>query len=436
MVLDSQIGRPGAGRRHMVSRRRRSKKWPLALAAIAGLVVVAWLAWPGGEAEPVGADGGSDGGGEQVAQGAESRAAEPSDAARSQRNASPPNGSPTSAAAVPSPPRAAPPAQTAQTEQESAAQAEPDDAPEPEPVRTRTFDRPDVRVDPPQSPDVEAPAAADSNSTDAASADLASRARSAARSTGGELQRGMQLIAEGDYVQGRRTLSQLLYSGRISDAEAQTIRRTLAEVNERLIFSNRVFSNDPTTEAYTVQSGDVLVNIARRYKVTYQFIQRINGMSDANTLRVGQQLKLVEGPFHARIDKSDYRMDILLHDRDGTPLYIRSYSVGLGENNATPVGDWVVRPGHKVENPGWKNPRTGEYFEPDDPENPIGDYWLALEGVDENTSNQSGYGIHGTIEPDSIGRQASMGCIRLHDGDIEQVYYMLVGGESRVTITR
>jgi lipoprotein-anchoring transpeptidase ErfK/SrfK len=36
-----------------------------------------------------------------------------------------------------------------------------------------------------------------------------------------------------------------------------------------------------------------------------------------------------------------------------------------------------------------------------------------------------GYGIHGTIEQDSIGRQASMGCIRMRPDDVALVYEML-----------
>jgi lipoprotein-anchoring transpeptidase ErfK/SrfK len=70
-----------------------------------------------------------------------------------------------------------------------------------------------------------------------------------------------------------------------------------------------------------------------------------------------------------------------------------------------------------------------------DPKNPIGKYWLALEGADDRTRGLSGYGIHGTIEPDSIGKQASMGCVRLRDDDIALVYQLLVEGESLVTVT-
>lgn len=44
------------------------------------------------------------------------------------------------------------------------------------------------------------------------------------------------------------------------------------------------------------------------------------------------------------------------------------------------------------------------------------------------------YGIHGTIDPDSIGKQSSLGCIRLHTDDIAMVYDMLVEGKSMVVL--
>ncbi len=85
-------------------------------------------------------------------------------------------------------------------------------------------------------------------------------------------------------------------------------------------------------------------------------------------------------------------------------------------------------------NPDWRDDRTGTYFGPDDPANPIGEYWLALEGTDERTESLSGYGIHGTIEQDSIGTMASRGCIRLADDDIALVFDLLIEGESRVDV--
>ncbi len=87
-----------------------------------------------------------------------------------------------------------------------------------------------------------------------------------------------------------------------------------------------------------------------------------------------------------------------------------------------------------MKNPSWTNPRTGEQFGADDPKNPIGEYWIGLDGIDQNNLQERGFGIHGTIEPDSIGQDRSMGCVRLADADIALVYEMLTEGNSVVLV--
>ena len=73
-------------------------------------------------------------------------------------------------------------------------------------------------------------------------------------------------------------------------------------------------------------------------------------------------------------------------------------------------------------------------IEAGDPKNPLGQFWLGLAGVDGHALGKTSYGIHGTIDPDSIGKQASMGCIRMRNEDVEQVFELLVEGKSTVTV--
>jgi lipoprotein-anchoring transpeptidase ErfK/SrfK len=53
---------------------------------------------------------------------------------------------------------------------------------------------------------------------------------------------------------------------------------------------------------------------------------------------------------------------------------------------------------------------------------PIGTRWLGL--------SVKGYGIHGTNNPASIGHNASHGCIRLRNQDIEQLFGMVSVGDA------
>jgi len=108
--------------------------------------------------------------------------------------------------------------------------------------------------------------------------------------------------------------------------------------------------------------------------------------------------------------------------------------VGLGEFGSTPIGSWKVRTNSKLIDPKWVNPRTGEVFQASDPKNPIGERWIGLIGTDAQTSLLEGYGIHGTIAPDSIGREMSMGCVRLDNEDVEWVYELLIDDQSTVQI--
>jgi lipoprotein-anchoring transpeptidase ErfK/SrfK len=114
-------------------------------------------------------------------------------------------------------------------------------------------------------------------------------------------------------------------------------------------------------------------------------------------------------------------------------VMVLSMPCGLGENDSTPVGTFRVRKNSKLVNPEWRNPRTGERFAANDPKNPIGERWIGLEGTTPEMAKFTGYGIHGTVDPASIGQQMSMGCVRLGEREVE-VAYELIGNDSTVTV--
>jgi lipoprotein-anchoring transpeptidase ErfK/SrfK len=248
---------------------------------------------------------------------------------------------------------------------------------------------------------------------------------------------GDRLVASGKLVEARAVYSRALLHPEAASADKAALRTKLTTINDDLVFSTKVTPGDPLVESYKVVSGDSLVRIRRNQElaVDWRFIQRVNRMANPNALKVGQTLKLVRGPFHAVVNKSEYRMDVFTGapDEPDRWIYIRSYRVGLGEGNSTPVGTYTVKRNSKLVNPHWVNPRTGEKFDANDPKNPIGEYWIGWQGVGASAVN-TGYGIHGTIEPDSIGQQRSMGCVRLGSEDVAQVYEMLVEEVSVVKV--
>jgi hypothetical protein len=71
--------------------------------------------------------------------------------------------------------------------------------------------------------------------------------------------------------------------------------------------------------------------------------------------------------------------------------------------------------------------RAAGKWRTDDPEYPLGKpgRWIGLEGVFGNALGTHGYGIHGTNEPDSIGKQESLGCVRMLNKDVEELWYLM-----------
>lgn len=235
-------------------------------------------------------------------------------------------------------------------------------------------------------------------------------------------------------LEARATLNAALRESK-GERERAVLREELAKLNDRIVFSPYLTPGDPMCLMHTIGAGDYLSTLPKKHKLgtDWRLIQRINRIADPNRIRGGQQVKLVRGPFHAVVDKSEFRLDLYWGEPDKKDewVFIRSFAVGLGELDSTPAGEYVVR--NREANPSWRNPRTGERFDRDDPKNPIGEFWVGLDGLGDS-ARHTGYGLHGTVDPSSIGRQLSMGCVRLLDDDIALVFSMLTEKVSLVTI--
>jgi LysM repeat protein len=243
------------------------------------------------------------------------------------------------------------------------------------------------------------------------------------------IERARRLYDAGKIIEARHELNTLL-TGQLSRSDQAEVRQLLTKIAAETIFSSRRLPGDPLVESYVVQPGDVLARISQRYKVPAEILMQINNISDPRRLRADQTIKVLKGPFHARIYKSEFRMDVYLQD-----LYVRSFRVGLGADQGTPEGVWKVK--ERLHNPTYYPPAGSSIkriVPPDDPDNPLGKHWIGLEGVSGDAVGRTGYGIHGTNEPESIGKAVSLGCIRLLNEDVTVLYSMLLPGESTVTI--
>ncbi len=101
----------------------------------------------------------------------------------------------------------------------------------------------------------------------------------------------------------------------------------------------------------------------------------------------------------------DRRLALLEGDR-----VLKIYSVAVGAPvSPSPSGEFQIV--QRLANPTYYHP--GVIIGPGT-DNPLGPRWIGL--------NVPGYGIHGTNRPDSIGKNASHGCIRLRNRDVEDLF--------------
>jgi nucleoid-associated protein YgaU len=236
-------------------------------------------------------------------------------------------------------------------------------------------------------------------------------------------------------LRARAELTRLIGSGTLSGDSLAKACAAINAVNDTLLWSSTVTPGDLLCTPYTVKKGDTLSQVAKRNDVQadWRVLMRINGMRNERDLRVGKTIKLPVTAFHAEVSKRDYRI-YLFAGEGPNRVMVGAYDVGLGEFDSTPTGVFMVRPRSKLINPEWRNPRTGEFFQPDDPKNPIGERWIGLVGVEQANSGIKGYGIHGTVDPASIGQQHSMGCVRILPPGLDITYELLTEPNSTILI--
>jgi lipoprotein-anchoring transpeptidase ErfK/SrfK len=174
----------------------------------------------------------------------------------------------------------------------------------------------------------------------------------------------------------------------------------------------------------------VLAILARQYKVPHECIEKINGIINPERLQAGQAIKIVHGPFSVVISKKNFTLDLYLQ---GT--FVKQYKVGLGRvEHETPSGKWRAAAGGKLVKPTWTDPDTGRIYHGNDPDYPLGSRWIGLEGLEGAAKGRTGFAIHGTKDPETIGTRASRGCIRLFNGDAVEVYDLMEPGVSDVLV--
>lgn len=199
--------------------------------------------------------------------------------------------------------------------------------------------------------------------------------------------------------------------------------------------------NDIVGEVQVVRAshGDTLLTIANRYEVGMHEMLEANPNLHLNQETATQPLhrgtkvvvptQYVLPPFRKGIviNLPELRLYYFTPDKH----YVYTFPVGLGRDEwRTPLASTsVVR---KTPDPTWRVPKsikeyvyqeTGRVLPDEMPpgeENPLGPYAMYLA--------KSGYLIHGTNQPWSIGKYISSGCIRMQNESVDQLYHMVSVG--------
>jgi L,D-transpeptidase ErfK/SrfK len=188
-----------------------------------------------------------------------------------------------------------------------------------------------------------------------------------------------------------------------------------------------------STTYITVDGGETLITLAQRYDLGLNAILDANaGIPGDAHLLPGTHVQIptsyILPPLpHKGIVINLPEMRMYYYTPDGT---IKTYPIGIGRVGKTiPLTRTAVI--RKVKNPVWIPPEDIRAFNeqqgvvlprvmPAGPDNPLGPYAIYL--------SLPTYLIHSTIFPDSVGRRASFGCIRMHETDIKDFYTMLNTG--------
>ena len=230
-------------------------------------------------------------------------------------------------------------------------------------------------------------------------------------------------------IEARDGLNEAL-SMPMNNTQRTIIKERLSKLAGEWLFSRSIFPQDNLCSRYKVEPGNLLSSIAREYKVPWEALMEVNRISRPELLKAGETIKVIRGPFHVRVYRSTFTMDLYLQE-----TFVRSFHVGIGmPGRETPKGLWRVKPGGKMISPKWTDPDTHKTYTAKDPDYPLGSRWIALEGVSGEAKDRRGFAIHGTKKPEEIGTAGSRGCIRLYNGDVILVYKLLTPGLSRVEV--
>lgn len=219
------------------------------------------------------------------------------------------------------------------------------------------------------------------------------------------------LQAKGNFLEAKG-IYQRLINDYPNSGEVMNWQKKVEELNIKLLFSSLI---TPGSILYEIKPGDTLTKIAKEFKTTPELIKKSNYLTD-DKIFPGRKIKVCTATFSIVVDKSQNTLIL----KTGEEI-IKTYIVSTGINNSTPLGNFKII--NKLVDPTWY--KAGAVVSAGSPDNILGSRWLGFD--------LTGYGIHGTTDPQSLGRQITQGCVRMSKPDVEELYSIVPVG-TEVTI--
>lgn len=213
-------------------------------------------------------------------------------------------------------------------------------------------------------------------------------------------------------VRARRTLSRAIFLPELFDAttglpvEARAkLLSTIAAVQAFVMTYGDGIAG--VTRPYEVIAGDSPLRIVSRDKLPIGphalLFWNQGGSLDPKRLKAGDRLLVPIETLSIRVSLKRHLLDIYLGE-----ALVKEFNVGVGKaSTPTPPGTYEVK--DKYLNPDWHSPNGVIPY--GDPRNELGDAWIPISSPEK----PKGYGIHGTIRPDTVGTDCSNGCVRLRN---------------------
>ncbi|NQU24133.1 MAG: LysM peptidoglycan-binding domain-containing protein [Candidatus Nealsonbacteria bacterium] len=233
------------------------------------------------------------------------------------------------------------------------------------------------------------------------------------------LQAVREKLQENRLGDAHQKLTQLYINPNLSEPQAKQVTDMLDQLAGEVIYSREHHLEKP----YVVRSGDTLPQIARGCQVPWLLLARINGIRDPLRLEPGKELKVVRGPFHARISLSDQELTLVLKN-----CYAGRFPIRVDPKRTNMEGLYVVRSLHPNLQDARIDPVTIDHTVAPDPRQ---EHWI---GLSRELSQQSEIYLHGTTGPSQVSGGV-YGAIGLSDRDMDDLGAILSIG-SRVKILR